>query len=371
MPPLSLLLLLLNPLLATSYTKQPLFSFLDPATTKDIVNQFSRIDDTIMGGVSSSALTPKIRYASFAGKIRTTGGGFCGLRTLPFTSPIVVTPLDSGIYIKCQFLSDNEPERRVWKLSIRNDSSRGEQVFQAELGGNLSTTEMTTTYLPFSDFKVVRGARLLEQQAPFLKEKEDGENMLFQIGLTVSCFPWGKNLVKMDNFREGPFELGIEELGLFSDADADANADAGKSSAVQHVQTLTEDEVKAKRPMAFKIVSKLFSEKARRRTEALRLLREERGMSYRALLRFGRRARGEQRAQGVLTMSSILLKDVSRKVVFKALKYTVFKPLGMVFKLKKKLNKKTSKKVVEEEEEALPASNTNSNSQPKSYLDSL
>ena len=43
----------------------------------------------------------------------------------------------------------------------------------------------------------------------------------------------------------------------------------------------------------------------------------------------------------------------------------------MVFKLKKKLNKKTSKKVVEEEEEALPASNTNSNSQPKSYLDSL
>ena len=87
------------------------------------------------GGVSSSRFESRTdksdnsnttAYASFNGKIRTNGGGFCGFRTRPFQSPIALRGKFDGVYIDAAFLSDKDVNKRNWKVSVRNDASRGE-----------------------------------------------------------------------------------------------------------------------------------------------------------------------------------------------------------------------------------------------------
>ena len=92
---------------------------------------FERIDDVIMGGVSSSTFGPSPSFLcwTFKGILRNEGGGFCGFRTRPFETPLSAVGFD-GVYIKARFTSDSEPERRTYKLTVRDDRSRGEYVRQ-------------------------------------------------------------------------------------------------------------------------------------------------------------------------------------------------------------------------------------------------
>jgi Complex I intermediate-associated protein 30 (CIA30) len=157
----------------------PIFSFAD--SPSEMVEKFDRIDDVIMGGISSSVLMPVDddatgpghSYAKWFGNIRVDGGGFCGIRTLPFvdalnvttklgsTADAAVAAVAGGFYVTCRLASDNEPERRVWKMSTRVRPDRGEQLYQARFHLPRKDINQSSSWdviqVPFDDFKLVRG----------------------------------------------------------------------------------------------------------------------------------------------------------------------------------------------------------------------
>ena len=101
-----------------------------PILTSDGVDAWERIDDVIMGGVSSSRLVQGDDCAIFEGTLREEGGGFCGQRL-----KLLATPLDlssqEGLYVDCE--ADADADKRVWKVAMRTRQDRGEIVYQATL----------------------------------------------------------------------------------------------------------------------------------------------------------------------------------------------------------------------------------------------
>ena len=289
---------------------EPVFDFSDSA--QDAVSKFDRIDDAIMGGISTSSLRAATKnsesYASWAGVCRTDGGGFCGTRTLPFRDgvPLSVGTVAAngdksddtrdGFYLRARLASDNEPHRRVWKLTTRVENvSRSEQLYQAmfeipsqkeskrERKHDESETdkatdnEWKTIRVPFDSFVQVRGPRIVENGPPL-----DVTGGLFQIGMTMSKFQIATNATEFENFRPGYFELQIQEIGVYTNSDsknsavvatanddgsAAANDDASaatKATAAATIETpltLTKKEAERNKPTALKIlfpIAKLF-----------------------------------------------------------------------------------------------------------------
>jgi hypothetical protein len=184
---------------------------------------------------------------------------------MPFEEPLKINAKANGFYLLCRLTSDDEPERRVWKMTTRTENSRGEQLYQAMFevptilkNGN-ANSEWTRIAIPFEDFAQVRGPRLVEG-APTLNVTGG----LFQIGVSLSKFQMGTNITELPNFRAGYFELQIKEIGVYS------KETSGKMSLplleTSDVKTLTKDEAKKTRPVLLKILSPvtsiLFSEKA-------------------------------------------------------------------------------------------------------------
>ena len=66
---------------AAAYEKErtPVFNF--DAEPKATAALWERIDDVVMGGVSSSKIIVSDKGAEWRGIVRTDGGGFCGTRT--------------------------------------------------------------------------------------------------------------------------------------------------------------------------------------------------------------------------------------------------------------------------------------------------
>ena len=174
-----------------------------------------------------------------------TFSGFCGMRTLAFEEPLQVGDAD-GFYIDCRLTSDNEPERRVWKMTTRTERSRGEELYQAQftLPSNC-TEEWTRVKIPFSNFTLVRGPRMVEGGAPL-----NATGGIFQIGLSLSKFQISRNMTQIDNFRPGYFELQLQTIGLYSDA--------AKSLQVTEPSTLSPAESRRKRPLPLKILAPVF-----------------------------------------------------------------------------------------------------------------
>lgn len=186
----------------TNMDYSPVFDFTGNASLDEkskSIASFERIDDAIMGGISLSALkdVEGQPYASWSGVCRTDGGGFCGMRTLPFKETLDVSNQD-GVYVNCKLASDDEPERRVWKLTVRTDTSRGEQVYQAmfDLAKASKDGSMTMVKVPFSSFQLVRGPRLVPDGPPL-----DTKGGLFQLGMTMSKFKIGEMTTELENFR--------------------------------------------------------------------------------------------------------------------------------------------------------------------------
>lgn len=263
-----------------------MFDFSTKEKADKSIECFERIDDVIMGGISTSTLMLPIAiesgdyYASWSGICRTDGGGFCGFRTLPFKEPYF--PSDNttcieevgGIYAKVKFTSDDEPNRRIWKFTTRTDESRGEQVYQAQFklpeGKN---EEFHTIQIPFKDFKVVRGARMVPN-SPSINISKNG---IYQIGMTCSKFIMALNTTELDNFRGGYFNLHIQDIGIYTPNEKNMNE-------IQSPQTLTSLEAKKKQSMIFKILRPifsllLFSEESNRRKSALKILMTKRNLS--------------------------------------------------------------------------------------------
>jgi len=195
-----------------SKTVVPLFDFTrDAAGDGGAVRSFERIDDAIMGGISTSSVraVPGKGYASWAGICRTDGGGFCGMRTLPFSVPLDLAEFD-GMHLRCRLSSDDEPHRRVWKMSIRDDVSRGEFVYQSMFRFDAGGETWRDVYIPFESFRKVRGPRLVEGAPPL-----DLSAGIYQVGMTMSKFAFGGEGSAFENFRDGYFELQICSIGAY------------------------------------------------------------------------------------------------------------------------------------------------------------
>ena len=77
-------------------TLAPLFPFSsEPAAT---VGLWERIDDVVMGGVSSSRVVAGEARAEWRGIVRTDGGGFCGARTVALEEPMDLSGFE-GLYV--------------------------------------------------------------------------------------------------------------------------------------------------------------------------------------------------------------------------------------------------------------------------------
>ena len=265
---------------------EPVFDFSD--ASKDAVSSFDRIDDAIMGGISTSSIRAVSSssseddgesYASWSGVCRIDGGGFCGTRTLPFKDGVPLKVAGEGVntnasadgfYLTVRLTSDNEPERRVWKLTTRVENvSRSEQLYQAmfeipkqdETNGESSSSsnEWKTIRVPFESFQQVRGPRIVENGPPL-----DISGGLFQIGMVMSKFQIATNMTEFENFRPGYFELQIKEIGVYTSDDSSSSSSASsikKLTSIETPKTLTKKEADQNKPVALKIlfpIAKLF-----------------------------------------------------------------------------------------------------------------
>lgn len=323
-----------SPTAVRATTFEPIFDFRSNETKA--VESFERIDDAIMGGISTSALrdVPGEPYASWSGVCRLDGGGFCGCRTLPFEEPLQVGDAD-GFYLDCRLSSDDEPERRVWKMTTRTESSRGEQVYQASFklskNGSADTPSDDSSFvrvqIPFSDFRLVRGPRLVVDAPPI--SVSEG---IYQIGVSLSKFVMAQNVTELENFRPGYFELQLQSIGAYY---SDKRGGPGDLAAPG---TVSLSDSQKKRPLLVKLllpVAKLvFSEKSRRRRSAMRILTEERKYNRLKAIWYGIQLRARNRKLGFMRSfaqaATIVAADCLRTIVFKSLRFGVVYPLVLV-----------------------------------------
>lgn len=347
---------------------QPVLDFTKP----DTINMIDRLDDVIMGGVSTStvvsvtepagvedsgstinATTTTSSYAKWAGICRTDGGGFCGFRTNPMDQgPLRVDPAADGIYLDLRLVSDAESARRVWKLTTRTEPSRGERLYQAPIVFHQSadTKEWARVKVPFSSFRFVSGPRNIPEGPPL-----NTTGGLYQIGMTLSKFLFGQGLTVLENFRPGYFELHIREIGFYKQGDDGSTAPEAAAASANIVasadqpKVLTREQAKKRRSLLLKLLlplSKLFfTEKSQRRKVAMKLLREKRGLNRGQALWFGFQSR--RQSFGILPSLaktlSIVVVDVFRSIIGIALRVAIVYPLRMVSKVIGALNPKKVK----------------------------
>ena len=255
---------------------------LSPILTRDAVDAWERIDDVIMGGVSSSRLVEGEDCAVFEGTLREEGGGFCGQRL-----KLLATPLDlssqEGLYVDCE--ADADADKRVWKMAVRTRQDRGEIVYQATL--KPKPLQRERFFLPWSDFRLVRGPRLVPDAPPLSAESV---NATFQISLVVSKFTISDNGAALPNFLQGKFRMAIFSLGSFASAEQGAQ--------VELPPALTQAEQAASAPLPIRVlrpVLGLIFGETRRRRRAATLLLQARGLGAFGRVRYGwslRRAGG-------------------------------------------------------------------------------
>jgi len=324
------------------------FASTDIDIKKKSFESFERIDDAVMGGISKSSLREVVdkEYASWSGVCRIDGGGFCGFRSLPFENPLDLSLNSTGLFADCRLASDNEPDRRVWKLTLRTDAARGNEMlyqtcFKIPTSDVISDGEKdwVRVKVPFDRFQLVRGPRVCDD-GPEL----DLSKGIFQIGMSLSKFEMGKNVTVLENFRPGYFNLEIQRMGIYYDNVTGENLTA----AVSVPNTLSKEEVITKRPLIFKmllpVLKLLFSEENTRRKAARKLL-QKRKMNFVQMLKFAVNMRARKKSGNYLfasleTLCFVLL-DSFRQVFLKFLRYFVFLPLFSTIRffnvIKKKL----------------------------------
>ena len=259
---------------AAAYEKErtPVFNFdAEPEATAVL---WERIDDVVMGGVSSSKIIVSDKGAEWRGIVRTDGGGFCGTRTAALDAPLDLSTAD-GVYVDAVLTSDADVSRRAWKLTLRTVASRSEIVYSAEWAPRGPDGVGGPTFVPFSDFKLVRGPRVVEG-APPLNATQCAN--VYGFGLTLSRFGAASvNMTEVQNFRDGPFAVKLNAVGVYGAEKVDVPAigknvqeskpnSAGspmKSNGLVLGLALT-----VLRPIA----SLVFSEEGRRRRQARKML---------------------------------------------------------------------------------------------------
>ena len=254
------------------------------------------------------------------------------MRTLPFVNPLNASLAD-GIFLDSRLASDDEPERRVWKMTVRTDTSRGEQVYQSQFEIPNGSDSFKRIQIPFDSFRLVRGPRLIVGGPPL-----NTTGGLYQIGMTMSKFLMNENTTMIENFRPGFFDLHLERIGFFSNDSSPGSSSSSFSNSPISVQTLSKDDANKKRPLILKLllpIAKLFfSEKANRRRSAMKILREKRGMSRGKAVIYGIKSRAK--AGGIIPSIyktvGIISVDVARTVAIQVLKLCLVLPIRVLRK---------------------------------------
>lgn len=275
----------------TSFDLLSLDSGADGAT-RAAADAFERVDDVVMGGVSSSVIAPDLAGRDclvWAGKCRVEGGGFTGCRSVALKNPLDLSAYD-GIALTCGFESDDEPERRTWKATVRTQNDRGEMVYQATFVPPVATRSGAgpderppEIRIPWDSFRLVRGPTVVPDVPPL---SADECAKVYGLGLIMSRFgPRGP----MPEFREGPFRLALHGYGVYSELE-DAPSPATLASAAADNAGKRASENRGTRNVVTFVLAPLiklvFSEKGRRRRRAREILKERYGMSD-AQARFG------------------------------------------------------------------------------------
>lgn len=252
-------------------TTYPLFTF-SGANAQLSLDAWERIDDTIMGGVSSSRLVldQASGSASFEGRIRSEGGGFCGTRMRLLKEPIDLSS-SQGMFIEAEIPQSEggiHPSKRVWKMAVRTKQDRGEVVYQQAFTPPLAGGGRQVIQLPFDGFRLVRGPRLVPGVPPLTPQQT---KETYQLSIVVSKFTVSEDGSALPEFEQGPFVLKLFAVGTYGDAAAAASQ--GKPSVPR---ALTEAEQRAAASPLLKLLRPLlgllFGEANRRRTAATKLL---------------------------------------------------------------------------------------------------
>ena len=145
---------------------------------------------------------------NFQGILREQDGGFCGFRTAPFARPIDGSSFD-GIILRARFTSDSDSDKRTFKLTIRDDETRGEFVFQQMFDVPPPSGEWHDIKIPFDSLKAVRGPIINPNAKPF-----NSSNIL-QVGVVISKFKISSTMETLEDFRPGFFSMDFKEIGMY------------------------------------------------------------------------------------------------------------------------------------------------------------
>ena len=302
---------------------------------------FERVDDVVMGGVSSSTIAPDPAGREclvWAGKCRAEGGGFAGARSVALRTPLDLSAFD-GLALTCGFESDAEPERRTWKATVRTQNDRGEMVYQATFeppvadAADAAADVPRETRIPWDAFRLVRGPTVVPDVPP-LSAEQCGS--VYGLGLIMSRF---SARGPMPEFREGPFRLAVHALGVYSSAaDASASASASASAAPSLLAAASANagkrasENRGSRNVVTFLLSPLiklaFDEKRRRRKRARALLRDRFGVgAIRARFAFGQTLKTKRRGGDALGAAAEGARELAGDIVAAGLTL----PLRLVF----------------------------------------
>ena len=301
---------------------------------------FERVDDVVMGGVSSSTIAPDPAGREclvWAGKCRAEGGGFAGARSVALRTPLDLSAFD-GLALTCGFESDAEPERRTWKATVRTQNDRGEMVYQATFAPPVANAADAAadipreTRIPWDAFRLVRGPTVVPDVPP-LSAEQCGS--VYGLGLIMSRF---SARGPMPEFREGPFRLAVHALGVYSSSAADASASASASAAPSLLAAASANagkrasENRGSRNVVTFLLSPLiklaFDEKRRRRKRARALLRDRFGVgSIRARFAFGQTLKKKRRGGDALGAAAEGARELAGDIVAAGLTL----PLRLVF----------------------------------------
>jgi hypothetical protein len=170
-----------------------------------------------------------------------------------------------GVYVQCRLSSDNEPERRVWKMTTRTKPDRGELLYQApfpltntsssssssNVNGNDDDNGWTTVHVPFTSFRYVRGPRMIPDGPPL-----NTTGGLYQIGMTMSKFVFAEQTTELPDFRDGYFELQMKEMGLYKRDSK--RLYGGVIQAMTRPIVYTKRQAQAQRPILIKLLTPFF-----------------------------------------------------------------------------------------------------------------
>ena len=156
------------------------------------------LDDVVMGGVSESKVQQKDESLCFEGNLSTANsGGFTSIRTRNFEPSL---NLSDWVGIELYLQGDGNRYKFFLRSETRWDGVAHAQSFDTREG------EWITVRLPFSEFRAVFRARIVDDQ-PL------DPSHIYALQLMLSKFEYDKAL--NPHFQPGSFRLQVRSIGVY------------------------------------------------------------------------------------------------------------------------------------------------------------